>query len=389
MPTILSEDNITFLKRFIKSYLSHWVYPFLMEYNKRENNPYRLVISGGDAIYYYINDENLNTKDFDLKIIFADFRDWKYQTNINEYTREPNDSYDLSVAIQYFEELKAAKDLVFTELGALIGKHIIDTFDKVKDIINKWGGEDDVFQNFSVNFGDETVYEYQSAKQVGGFDNTVQLTKTEEDVKNYIRTIPNDSMRSSLLYGKEFDIVLTFENGRTENYYLSEGILDLVTFSPIIFDFTRIYNDKRPIFVFDKQNPENYFAIRDGLQDSTGFLVRNFGVYEHEGLCVVSIDFVLWDSIRMLNSYYYLPYSDFQKERNVKYTQKWSYITTSLFKKLRCVQPFRDACESCIKESGNFLESINKNINDLYQNPGVINYKEPDTSVTMETDETN
>ena len=72
----MNSEKIDFLKKYIKTSLTKYIWPLLSDFNTQSKC--KAVITGGDSIFYYVKDPDIITKDFDIKFVYHDFRDWKY-----------------------------------------------------------------------------------------------------------------------------------------------------------------------------------------------------------------------------------------------------------------------------------------------------------------------
>ena len=92
------------------------------------------------------------------------------------------------------------------------------------------------------------------------------------------------------------------------------------------------------------------------LDIDESIVTRNFSFIETQNhFCVISIGFLIWDTVRMSNRTYKKALTktgdkdkDQEKlEHHKKYAKKYTTILTALFSKIRCIEPFTNNLTRC------------------------------------------
>jgi hypothetical protein len=350
------------LKNCIKLLYTPAIYNLLRNYNRsaKKSDDTVVVIAGGDAINYYVDDTPLLTKDFDLKFCVKDLGDWK------EYY-DPNPNFN--TISSKFEKLSRQVTTFCTSFLAYDAAKKLSNQaeDSIKKIFTQSGKTCNV--KLTIEPGFETAAIFGLLK-----DN---YTGQNQAAFKYLDNLKTTTFRSrtSIMYHL---VVEEFIGGnRFKIVDFREGLVDGVCWSPISYGYLDCYKALRQKYIIDTVNPTASLAeiaSNDLTSYKYGLLNRNFSfVMTSDSLCVVSIAFLLWDTVRLVNdSQHYLEntvQSQWSNPHNVamvtashyKYLAKYYYILEALFSKLRCVEPFRQAAQLCAANTSNNNET------DLYR----------------------
>jgi hypothetical protein len=362
----MNTEQIYQLKLYIKSLYNDIVYTLIKEYN-RNNNKFKLVIAGGDALYYYINDEIAYTKDFDVKIVSSDFTDWKM---LYDNTLDPTGTN----IINTFREQCTFRNQFVSELRQELDRSIHLVLNNINALLQPQG-----YQIQNLNFRYENAYMFGTLKTEDDIDHLMIDQYDNDRFKAWIRFLDlnirsnniQQSSRASILYS----FVIRNTNNNSITNTITEGIIDAVIWSPIVYE-PYLYNTiMYKILLNTDDVTQNKFSYSvDEIQRQEDIIIyRNFSFVEnHDHLSVISIGFCIWDTIRMANktiqSYYNNP-SDDNKNYSKKYAKKYWAIIDSLFNKLKCTPQFINACQTCIATPTTFeqynIESSNNIRNKL------------------------
>lgn len=375
MDDIQKELIISELKKIIKLILTPWVYQLIRNYNSTPNIDTNIVITGGDAINYYIEDSNLLTKDFDLKFCYNNLLDWKYYNDKNNFNGIINIFEHLSGRLIEFCNailplLKSKENEISTQLSNYINRNVKIIFSNELVKVNLFGQID---ENKNDNSPEYNYLYYNLSRNVYPPPNNTRYTKYS---------------RISIVYELQIDGIVLYKNNRPVP--ITEGLFDTVCWSPICFGYGKYYTTKKPNYILDSNNIYKSVHHSPDLSNYYYSLIdRNFSfIKTNDGLYVVTISFVIWDTVRMLNeiSGYLSPTITSQWNRPnytaiesyKKYSEKYYYVIEALFSKLRCVQPFTDALAQCASNANNnnaynINYSIDQQVKKISQLLNVIN----------------
>jgi hypothetical protein len=360
----------TDLKNLIKLILTPTVYQTIRVYNQ-QNNGISSIIAGGDAITYYLNDYNLLTKDFDIKFCYTNLEDWA-----SYYTPTPN----FNLITSAFERLANQITNYMSVVSTYLNTRTIDVQNRLTTYLNtRYGRQYRVQYNYVPNF--DTARLFGTLKE--GINTPEYL---------YLRNLITRNLfsRISLLY--ECNIFEIRGGIETQVLQFREGLIDAVCWSPINQAYTEYYTTLRPKYSINQVNPrESLFeeTITDLKSYQYSLMNRNFSfIQTTDNLCVVSIGFLIWDTIRLLNDsqdFIYktddLKLSQWNFDNNLsrdnalnshkKYLKKYFFIIEGLFSKLRCVEPFRQAAQVCVantvlNNSTDLNTSITNQLSDMF-----------------------
>jgi hypothetical protein len=368
------ESDQSFLKKYIKTYLTSDIYDLCCDFNKESKGHYdiKAVVTGGDAIFYYVNDIDSVTKDFDIKFVYSDFRDWKqYLAEIQDISKYP-DTFDNNVAARLtdsYNKLSEARfgwtleflkkicdiedndfaELVLTNKDPFMLTEISPLYNAVNAglrIINSRGK--DRYKLVRINIG------FEVAQIFSNFKKRSEIEAKYENIYNYLFSSYNYlENRIAVLY------TAVFENERGKQEYITEGLLDGVLWCPFAFGFDEIFKVSNIIYLLDVDEPQkNMFKDRIdyNIDMDESIVTRNFSFIETQNhFCVVSIGFLIWDTVRMANRTYKKALNktgnkgkdEERLEHHKKYVKKYTTILTALFSKIRCIEPFTNNITRC------------------------------------------
>ena len=347
------------IKNCIKILYTPATYNLLRNFNRSAKKPDDtvVVIAGGDAINYYVNDTPLLTKDFDLKFCVKDLSDWK------EYY-DPNPNFN--TISSKFEKLSRRVTNFCTNFLAYdtAKKLSIQAADSIRKIFMQSG------KTCNVNLMIENHFE--TAAIFGKLKDS--YTGQNQAAYNYLKNLETSSTfrsRTSIMYHLVVEEIIGANRVTIVDF--REGLIDGVCWSPISYGYLDCYKALRQKYIINSVNPSASvaeIASNDLTSYKYGLLNRNFSfVMTTDNLCVVSIAFLLWDTVRLVNdSQHYLEntvQSQWSNSHNVamvtashsKYLAKYYHILEALFSKLRCVEPFRQAAQLCAANTSNNNET--------------------------------
>lgn len=356
----MNQQTIQQLKLYIKAKYNDTVYNLIKRYNQTHND-FKLVICGGDAIYYYINNEDAYTKDFDVKVVSSQFLDWRmfYDT-----TLDPTGNNMLNI----FNQQATIRNQFIQDLNQELILLIPNILNINLELLSRG------YEILDLNFRYETAYVFGILKTIQELD-TLMLDEIEENrLKNWStflseniqHNITENSSRISILYTCRIRNLIS---GHIET--IEEGLIDAVIWSPIVYE-PYLYNSIMYKILLNNNNiTENTMSYSvDEIQRQEDIIIyRNFSFVENnDHLAVISIGFCIWDTIRMANktihSYYSNP-SEYNKNYSKKYAKKYWTIINSLFDRLKCTPQFIDACQTCITNPRTFDEYNTESKNNI------------------------
>ena len=378
-------------------------------HNSDETKISKVVISGGDAIFYYIEDKNTLTKDFDMKFIYKDFQDWnQYWEEVNNNRTYPNNTNNNIVVRQmetYYNNLfnernrffkqcikrfcnieytgnRDEKIILYDEKINISSYLLMACQDFIK-LINIKKGTDYKLEKLTIEINNApSFYNIKNQNEI-----PTHLYNSRNSYLEYLYTerfIP----RRSLVYEIKISDI---------DYPIIEGLMDINTFSPLTYGMFELY--RNPTTLYTGSNiTDPPFDVIDvehlSFQDSMIFKSLSY-TETTDNLCIIGIDYVIWDTIRMGNwSYgeakrlkiiikgkeqFGTPIT--QEENNdlieklhthKKYNKKYRTILSSLFTKLRCIEPFIEQIQRCNDKTQSFTDII------LYEFKKLIRLYEPD-----------
>jgi hypothetical protein len=211
------------------------------------------------------------------------------------------------------------------------------------------------------------VEEYTSAfvEQTKNIAPFIRFTQPSVGVKT---RVVNDSRDSSFAIDDTItsvELIIKIggknpKNGEIFHAAASETLIDITCWSPYLYDDKLFVTDA--IYHFDEKEPTVSPADKTHsnclMPHVTGFVNKNFSfIMTSDHLAVVSISYLIWDTIRMITV-------NLNCKNNLKqyhkYANKYFHILDSLFDKLKCTEPFMDACKQCAsdtKQSSSLLPS--------------------------------
>lgn len=430
----------TFLKRYIKNKLSKYIYEIIELHNKNNKNEVA-VISGGDAIFYYVdgdeNDLSNITKDFDIKFVKKNFDDWKeYNKNKKDYGKMNYDKllqYHTELADSRKKFVKLFLETLFQGQSTQPGRpksfeYFVDSLDTPIGQRNLLRGRNNITPNtrdtLISSIIKEGIDKFNSSLKlrmninsitIGGdlADVFFRLDQSQSNTQSYkfLESVlfSGDSLFKN--YGRIglfYEINVSIENKR---YNIYEGILDANVWSPIIYGFEKNYN---LLFIIPSEKDEEIRANIQNEKYVKSILFKQLDFIEpYPDFYVVSLGFILWDTVRMANNTYEesLDYKinnyqraidNYETKRDAsrftrqeyddaykhlldvensynnkikyhkKYAKKYSILINSIFTKLRCVEPFISSSERCEKVHESTDDMAEKAIQKIIKNESLI-----------------
>jgi hypothetical protein len=385
---MISENDVAFIKRYIKAYLTPTVYDLCKKFNSN-NDQFRFVVSGGDAIAYYVNSVEVLSKDFDIKIVYKDFDDWKAYNENEPFS--VIESFLPTLKARRAEFLREFEQQVFTEKDRMGQTKFALAVGAACAIIN------DANKNVRIDSFTDLDFELTKAAYFGLIVNDASKLKPDEQAawrwSFKQKNEGGDTGRISYVYKFQLQVTDAFDSKKkVKTLNISEGLIDCNCWTPAVYAYQRIYRKRmyQPLISFLNPHKEVYELLVDQdefQQYQSTFVFRNFSYVNIENLCIISISYLLWDTVRMANVTYNVLLNGPTKQQDVlyhaKYAHKYWNLITALFSKLRCVKPFTDAMERCANDpiKNNLDANLKQSLEQLeseytkeysYRNPDIV-----------------
>lgn len=367
----LSENEIKFIKRYIKAGLNKPVYNFLKEFNKMcsTNRPEmrnnrlvlksesvtnfskipgpRAVVSGGDALFYYIDDEKSFSNFFDIKFVFNDFSDWKEYTKyygsedvdifdvmkpkldqicffrqlflkkfIETIVKLGSDDYDVKMDIETFLRNSFSRKLTYIYSGinsfelddvfdiSSTSNHIHEFLKAALEIINRKRTEkkepEVVLSSNKIDLG----YEILNSRSILKFIEEGNMSRLQKEYKMELENILFSTENSDANYFESYKLYYDFNlKIGEENINIRNMILDTNLWTPLHRGFDDIFSHETRVPLIDSENLRIDEIKNDFADKSILFKQIDF-IEAYPDFFIVSIGFLIWDIVRLANKTY-------------------------------------------------------------------------------------
>jgi hypothetical protein len=318
----------------IKNIFKPIVYEFISKYNSSKGNNCRAVITGAEAINYYISPE-IDTKDIDIKIIKNELLDWKKYKEFKNRERNPNDD------AKKLSEIKTDYNIVKDGMSGFIKDLIIVLNNNKDNIIGSINNIDSSITKNNVSNIIISQIPISMDHSVKKLSNPYVLDTIDNNTNRLlIETLKDADL--NILSG--INIKLIFKNKQDVPRLI---IIDIGIMSPYIFDIDIFEQD---LYLFTNAKLRVNSTKTNYRSFEFGAVAKNFAYIEDKKkLCVVSISYLLYDLNRLMHKNFMLalyPESTTPeiKETYEKYAVRFGLIIDSLFEKLKCTDSFHDSC---------------------------------------------